>query len=228
MKYVSINVETTGWDVDYCQILSMNAIIDDLETQKSLDMLPRFHAYFSYPRIMGSPRALAHNSNILKKLSEVSSPMTLEDIRKRPAGPQKYIDIVMDGRSTIPAIVFRNFLKDNGYNMPSDIDDRGRICIIPAGKDFAFFGRKFLESLPGLSEQVSMGHCCLDPSILYVEPNDTAIPSLSQCIHRSGEKPQQIHEALDDALSVIKLLRKKWVRGIGFVTEENILEHTFS
>ncbi len=228
MRYVSINIETTGGDVDYCQVLSIDAIIDDLEVQKSFDMLPRFHAYLSYPRIMGSPRALARNSNILKKLSEVAFPMTLEDIRKRPAGPQKYIDIVIDGRSTIPAIVFRNFLKDNGYNMSSDVDDRGRICIIPAGKDFAFFGRRFLESLPGLSEQVSMGHCCLDPSILYVEPNDTEIPSLSQCIDRSGEYPRQIHNTLDDTLSVIKLLRKKWVCGVGFVTEEDILKHTFS
>lgn len=201
MKYVSIAIKTTGQDTEYSQVLSIEAIVDDLEVQKPLTMLPRFYVYLSYPRIMGSPFALSLHTEILKKLAENPFPMTLEDIRQRDADSKKYIDIVVDGRSTIPSILFRSFLKENGYDNDGDIDERGRIHFIPAGEKFDLFDRVFLKSLPGFVNQVCMEHRCLDPWILYLKPGEMHV------------NPNQIN----NAFSTIKLLREKWTRGVGFV-----------
>ena len=53
MKYVSIDIETTGINKDFCDIIEFGAIIEDTENQKSYDQSPKFHRYLKPPRPEG-------------------------------------------------------------------------------------------------------------------------------------------------------------------------------
>lgn len=66
--YVSIDLETTGLDADYCQIIEFGAVIDDWVTP--VQQLQRFHRYVKHERIVGEPFALAMNAAILRKIAE--------------------------------------------------------------------------------------------------------------------------------------------------------------
>lgn len=68
MKYVSIDLETTGLDPNSCQILEVAAVVDDWVS--SIDSLPRFHAYLYHEQLSGHPRALAMNARILDILGK--------------------------------------------------------------------------------------------------------------------------------------------------------------
>ena len=43
MKYISIDIETTGLDPENCQILSIGAVIEDTLNQLPFEELPTFH-----------------------------------------------------------------------------------------------------------------------------------------------------------------------------------------
>lgn len=65
--YVSIDLETTGLDPEYCQIIEFGAVIDDWITP--VEELPRYHRYIEHERIVGEPYALAMNAEILRKIA---------------------------------------------------------------------------------------------------------------------------------------------------------------
>ena len=46
MKYVSIDIETTGLHEDECDIIEFGAVIDDLRVMAPISKLPVFHCYF--------------------------------------------------------------------------------------------------------------------------------------------------------------------------------------
>ena len=45
MKYVSIDIETTGLDPNVNDIVELGAVIDDLSKHEPLESLPTFHCY---------------------------------------------------------------------------------------------------------------------------------------------------------------------------------------
>jgi len=69
MKYVSIDIETTGLDSETCQILQIGAVIEDTANPKPLDELPKFMCILEHETYSGQPTALSMNSWILKILS---------------------------------------------------------------------------------------------------------------------------------------------------------------
>ena len=51
----------------------------------------------------------------------------------------------------------------------------------------------------------------LDPAILYMNLlKDKEVPNLKECLKRAGIEKEVAHDALEDALDVIRLLRKKY------------------
>jgi len=53
MKYVSIDIEATGLDHTYCQMIEFGAVLDDLRHQRPLDELPQFHCYVLRDKYVG-------------------------------------------------------------------------------------------------------------------------------------------------------------------------------
>ena len=78
-----------------------------------------------------------------------------------------------------------------------------------AGKNFGSFDRLFLQKLPHFTEEIKLRHRSLDPAILYWQPGDETLPGTELCYQRAGLEPVAAHTAVEDALGVIQLVRKK-------------------
>ena len=76
MKYVSIDLETTGLDPETCDIIEIGAVIDDLEARGEqgearlpIKDLPKFHAYVVKESYQGEPYALSMHPKIFKRIA---------------------------------------------------------------------------------------------------------------------------------------------------------------
>ena len=195
MKYVSIDIETTGLNPETCQILELAAVVDDLRTQKPLDQLPKFQTLVRHPFYQGEPYALAMHPAIFKKLA--AAPPNLD----HPSG-----DGIIDVEGVMAK--FFNFLTGPGGYNPGD-------TIVPAGKNFAAFDKNFIDKLPD-RYRIRFRHRTLDPGMLFIRlGEDLEPPDSKKCMERAGLAGEVAHTALEDALMVVKLLR------IGFNSHPN-------
>jgi len=183
--YVSIDLETTGLDPNECQILEFGAVIDDWQTP--IKNLPQFQYYIEpeekiggKPRIVGQPYALALNAAIIKK---IASP-----------GPED--------RLCYPSalgIEFGTWLQQH------HIDPKH---ITAAGKNFASFDLQFLLRVPDFTTHINFKHRCIDPSLFFWNPHtDAVLPSTAECLKRAGFNDYVAHNAIEDCISVIELIR---------------------
>ncbi len=184
MKYVSIDLETTGLDPNNCQVLEIAAIIEDTKALLPREQCPIFHRYVDHGnRLSGEPFALVMNSQLLKK--------TLDLVKAKDPSVCTPEHVMID---------FDAFLKANG--IPNKV--------LAAGKNFAFFDREFIRRLPH-AEKVRFHHRALDPVTLYTDfANDEVPPNMDDCMSRAGLTASGKHQAADDAWDVICLLRKKY------------------
>jgi len=182
MKYVSIDLETTGLDPETCDIIEIGAVIDDLSDPSIKAWLPQFHAYVVKENYQGEPYALSMHPEIFKRIAT------------RAEGYQ-YLAPEEVGKA------FFEFLKENGLEG----------TITAAGKNFASFDAKFLKKLPEFEEWVKIRHRVIDPAMLYWKPEEdgTTLPGTSKCMERAGLSGVVAHTALEDALVVVDLIRRK-------------------
>ena len=68
MKYISIDVETTGLDTENDQILSIAAIIEDSNNPLSFQDIPKIHIAIKRERISGSMFAINMNRELIKRI----------------------------------------------------------------------------------------------------------------------------------------------------------------
>ena len=186
MIYVSIDIETTGINEETCDILEFGAIIDNLKDIKPIATLPRFHCYFIKPEYNGSPTALAMHPIIFKRIAN----------REKP---YNYISADRFGNQ------FKNFLLDNKFEQ-----DKGRVYINAAGKNFAYFDARFLEKKTDISKHVAFRHRILDPAPSFLNSNDTELPRTEECMKRMILKYKANHTAIEDAEDVIRMVRFQW------------------
>lgn len=188
MQYVSIDIETTGLDPHVHQVLEVGAVIDDLKVQAPLESLPKFHCYIMRDNYVVDPycaflhQAIFHN---VSKQKEEIPPFVR---------PSNFID------------VFGMWLLANGVKTKND-----KPKIVPAGKNFGTFDKKFLDNEFGFSHHFCVLHRQLDPAILYFDHMvDDVLPSQQECLNRAGIHEDVEHTGLEDALQVVKLLRHKF------------------
>lgn len=77
MKYVSIDIETTGLDREKHQVLEVGAIIEDTNNPLPFDEIPRFKCIIGWEELMGSVFAINMNSRIVKILAEIPTDLLL-------------------------------------------------------------------------------------------------------------------------------------------------------
>jgi len=166
-------------------------VADDLRVKDPIEKLPRFQTYVMHPTYTGEPYALGMHQKIFQKLA------------KQPE----------EDNFTTPDLLFSeffNWLQKVGYTGQPVCD--GNVCskqakINVAGKNFANFDKRFLDKLPNCL--VKFNHRVLDPCMLYFDPSkDEVLPSTEECMKRAGIEGVVAHTALDDALMVVRLLRK--------------------
>lgn len=200
MKYVSIDIETTGLDLETCQVLSIGAVIEDTNNIMPLNELPTFHGAIVSQHIAGQPYALNMNKELIEDIVYYQTGDEHERFDlERLKGIKFY-----EKDQIVKA--FYDFLLENGIE-----PDGNMVHITVAGKNFATFDLKFLERLPRWKQYIRVRQRIIDPSVLYTEWNsDESLPGLSKCKERCGLDPHVAHDAVEDALDIISLLRPKY------------------
>lgn len=187
MKFVSIDIETTGLYPEIDQILEIGMIVEDTDKNLPYDQLPRYHCYINHERLTGNVFALNMNRDIIKNISEKNR--------------EKYN--ILD-EANVADDMFR-FLYE--HFEPSK---REYIKITPAGKNFNAFDKLFLERLPNMRAYIRFANRVIDPAILCVDwTKDKELPTLGECKERCGLGDTVAHTAVEDAMDVINILRFK-------------------
>jgi DNA polymerase III epsilon subunit-like protein len=216
MKYVSIDIETSGLNYDMNHVLSIGAIIEDTNNKLPYEELPKFNAIVLQNNIQGSPRAITMNKEIISLMGEyLEGTDEVRGVLNNNSGYQFY-----EEENVIKE--FYTFLWCNGFSamdslsthvngklMPI-IDSKAKpITLNVAGKNFGTFDKLFLQELPWWQKLIRTRQRILDPAILCVDwVNDTSLPSLTTCKERMNVEGIVTHNALEDAWDVIELLRK--------------------
>lgn len=198
MKYLSIDIETTGLNPETSQILQIGIILEDTNNPLPFDKIPKLNLIFRSSEIKGSLKALTINAELIARICMYEE----SDYAIRSSMEKNLNAIFTDEEFATSQITY--WLIENGF-VPST---NGQITINVAGKNFGFFDKRFLEKLPGF-KQIQIRSRILDPSILYVDwKNDSTLPSLKQCKERAEIEGEVTHDAIDDAWDVILTLRK--------------------
>lgn len=181
MKYVSIDLETTGLDEKKCQILEFGAAFEDEVSH--IAELKTFRRIIIRRKIKGEPYALWLNAELIKQISDynpINSPRNLF-CREDELLPQ-----------------FAAWLTAVGVNPMN---------VVAAGKNFAKFDLQFINRLPWYGARIKFHHRIVDPTGYYILPTDVEPPNTQTCLKRAGLPEFVAHKAVDDALDVIRLQR---------------------
>lgn len=116
MRYISLDIETTGLDPETCQVLELAMVLEDTENIQPVDDLPHFRILIEPPGpIRGEPYALWMNAELLQDIATGQGILESQAFRKA-----------------------RNWLITQGYDTHKD----SRAFV--AGKNVAGFDLKFL------------------------------------------------------------------------------------
>lgn len=201
MKYVSIDLETTGLDNWSCSTIEIGAVIDEVRSDcdpTPIEDLPTYHAYLVQEEFTGEPYALSMHPTIFRRIAT------------REEG-FKYLE-----PGDMPED-FANFLLDNGFarsfDPKRDIDDVHPVKITVAGKNFASFDSNFLNDIQNWKTQIKVRHRVIDPSGFYWNPfEDEELPNTELCLKRAEIDETVEHTAVADAQNVIRLIRSHVAR----------------
>ena len=203
MKYVSIDIETTGLDTENYQVLSIGAVIEDTNNVLPIGDLPVFHGAIMHRAVTGDLYALNLNKDLIETIVHYQTAQDQDEKNDlvQMTGMQFYEkdDIVK---------AFYDFLIKNGFE-----PDGEKLHITVAGKNFATFDLKFLERLPRWKQYIKVRQRIMDPTVLFTDwANDESLPNLYTCKERSGQFDDNTvtHDAVDDAMDVIKLFRTQY------------------
>jgi oligoribonuclease len=200
MKYISLDIETTGFDPIENDILEIGIYLEDTSLCLDREKLPCFHCYIWKEIYRGNAYALAMNAHIITKILELK--------RACPEGTYRLL-APSDVISHIANWLYKNRKLFPSVKM-SDTFPWGEFPkLVVAGKNVAGFDLPFIRELPR-SHYLSFYHRTIDPAMLYFDPKiDEIPPDLSTCKKRAGFETYVSHNALDDAWDVIRLIRHK-------------------
>lgn len=212
MKYVSIDIETTGINHEWCDIIEFGAIIEDTENQKSYGQAPKFHRYLKPPR----PEGYRGETYAINMHAETGIWKEINRIEMLQAQGERHGGLEGQDAEDIKKLIaprkllnqFSRFLIENGYEninkergAPPEVN-LGNVTV--AGKCFFAFDWNYLKPLFG--DRICRR--CIDPANWYWNPReDTKLPSTPLCLERAGLKPTGEHTSLGDAWDVVRLVR---------------------
>ena len=195
MRYVSLDLETSGPDPLRHQTLELAAVVEDTRRTAAVPLaeLPAFRRAVRHPELCGTAGALALNARLLVELSDKTKADAPDICRPDELLPQ-----------------LREWLLTQGFRP----DKKDRVSITLAGKNVGTYDLLFLRQLPGWGTLVKAEPAVLDPAAFYLNwHKDSRLPTMLICQARAGDAaPHVAHEALADALEVVRLLRPFYER----------------
>ncbi|SDY40646.1 3'-5' exonuclease family protein [Hymenobacter psychrophilus] len=198
MRYISLDLETTGGRPTRHQVLELAAVVEDTKNLRPLAELPYFRRVVRHSDYVGTAGALALNAGLLRELAQ-----------KEP-NPE-----LCEPAELLPQL--REFLLAQGFKT----DKNDCVAVTMAGKNIASFDLGFLRELPGYGTLVRAEPAMLDPAAFYLNwRKDTRLPTMQTCKARAGFTDDTVaHQALADALDVIELLRPFYERPVYRMSE---------
>ena len=190
MRYLAIDIETTGLDPENNQILEIAMILEDTEKKLPRKECPRQHLYIDREAYIGNSVALEMNAHTFKKINDLRN--DYENDLSAFLMPEESIS------SSIRAFFQRN-------------DITPETPITPAGANFSGFDLRFLEQVLEDDVLQSIHRRSLDPSNIFIDfSKNHHVPSLATCKIIAGVEGKVLHNAMDDAWDVIEILRKRY------------------
>lgn len=225
MKYLSIDIETTGLSSENHQILSIGVVVEDTTKKLPLAEIPKFHCAIVDEEIRGSLFALNLNKELINTINlwNISNSDTRSDIEDKTG-------MIFCKKEEVCEHLFR-FLYRNGildssvYNSEMNkmvtmyendmypaitrVTKPSQLNV--AGKNFATFDKLFLEQLPRWKQLFKVRQRIIDPTVLFIKWNeDEQLPNLTTCKERANTGGEVTHDAIEDAWDVIQLLRTQY------------------
>lgn len=199
MKYVSLDIETTGLQHDPNNVLSVALVIEDSDEEKPLEELPALKIIFLHEPKNYSDTAVSMNAKLFAARA----------LLKGHVKPEKLEALVGEQTCKGALDLFAAYKKAESWalaeRMIKDFLDDNSIDLTPhmAGKNVGSFDWNFL---PATVQQLFSGEF-LDPGDMYKRAGDRGRPSMATCSERAGISTFVAHGAYEDALQVIELIR---------------------
>lgn len=184
-RYVSCDLETLGLNPDTCDMIEVGAVIDDLSNPLPLERLPVFHCYVKRESYRGEPFAMSMHSKILRRIATMEEGYTY----------------LYPGQvcQALAGWLVRCGVAENKYPVRFNV----------AGKNFGTFDLRFLRRLPKFEEFLRPRHRIFDPASRLFDPAvDSELPGMELCMERLGIEPNVTHEAVADALDIVRIIRR--------------------
>lgn len=186
MKYLSVDIETTGLDESWCQILEIAVVLADTkDIVTPVSQLPHWSCRVMHKQVIGQPYALWMNAELIKEMERASKDNEFFDEHN-----YRYLGEVW-GQLTY-------WIEQTGVTEKMSF----------SGKNYGTFDSRFLWLLPRWNREAFRARV-LDPGVLFFRPDDDRLPDLKTCIERAGIiwDEKRHHKALEDARMVIELNR---------------------
>lgn len=197
MKFLSIDIETTGTDSKKDQILEVGMVYVD--TLQHPSTWKEFRKVITHKRYEGDAFAIAMNGRLFQEIADNTSE-----------------DIINSNDLTSEIYNFLNFTCDI-----RKWKDKINIAAKNPNFDLSFLNKV------NAFEHYNIHRRLIDPAILYVDfINDTELPNLSLCKERAGLNSIVTHNALDDAWDIVLLIVNKMGFDVcKFITDEFLDKH---
>lgn len=190
MKYISIDIETTGLNPEEDQTLEIGFVVDDLTEPQPLGW---GRVVLCHKKINGNPFALQLNSKLLREIHDNSR--NLEEFADTDRSKEfSHNTLYVRPKSAIRHLRTMVTKTYDAYNWNL------------AGKNLASFDIPFMKNLDGFN-LIRYHRRILDPSIFYMDIEDEVMPNLAECLDRAGMNPTNLHTAVGDAWDVCRLIR---------------------
>jgi len=213
MRYVSIDIETTGLLHEEHQIIEFGAIIEDSNDPQSYEDSKKYRRIVLARdgKYVFSSYAAMINADLIKTIAMIERKGSAEfpSTDKNLTNTALYVD------ELIPD--FKQWLYVNGFKENS----KGILEVTAAGKNFGSFDRQFIQAIPDFEAwSLRFHHRSIDPGSGYINwKTDDVPPGTDQCKIRAGLRKGSKHEALADAWDVIQMLRPLYDRVIDYSVE---------
>ncbi|TXT66065.1 MAG: hypothetical protein BAJALOKI3v1_50065 [Promethearchaeota archaeon] len=187
MKYLSIDIETTGLDIQNHQILSYAFVLEDTNKNIDIEDLPYVYGLVMHKEIRGDLYAIDMNIQLIRRILTCSH--IEESVSKGPFScivrPDNIRETMIEQLKTL----FDGHLPE---------------AITIAGKNVQSFDLPFIRNVyPDFPAHRRV----IDPGSMYLETNDEQVPNLQECMKRAKIKGEVSHTALADARVVVQLIR---------------------
>ena len=197
MRYVALDIETTGLDPDYCQILQVAAVVDDWPANRTshdggelpIGRLPTFEAILRHEVMHGEPIALTMNAELI------------ETIGRCPVNEHTSVPISYRNRSVPVFFVRAQLFEALRHFLSAHL---GKPPYVAAGRNVAGFDLQFFPE----DARRLFHYRLLDVSSMAMGARPALwqadrLPSCDKIIDHPAA-----HDALFDAWDVIRTVRK--------------------